>query len=29
MKFEKVIIKIGLVTFGSLVTLVGDGKTFK
>ena len=29
MNFEKEVIKIGLVTFGSLVTLIGDGKTFK
>lgn len=29
MKFEKEVIKVGLVTFGSIVTLVGDGKTFK
>jgi len=29
MKFENEVIKVGLVTFGSLVTLIGDAKTFK
>ena len=29
MKFEKEILKVGLVTFGSLVTLIGDGQTYK
>lgn len=29
MNFEKETIKVGLVTFGSMVTLIGDGKNFK